>query len=82
MVYMKRPGKSKEVSLTRLRKAFKGCKLLSFVEIDGVSVIKIWVKQGIVTTFKINPLEEVDDNAAKLVEYLKALPTYYQEINI
>ena len=79
---MKHPGKNKEVSLTRLRKAFKGCKLLSFDEVNGVSLIRVWVKHGIVTTFKINPLEEVDDNAAKLVEYLKGLPTYYREINI
>lgn len=81
MVYMKRQTKNK-VSLTRLRKAFKDCKLLSFVEIDGVIVIKVWVKQGIVTTFHINRLEDVDDNTYKLVEYLKGLPTYYREINI
>lgn len=74
--------KTRKVSLTRLRKAFEDCKLLSFDEVNGVSLIRVWVKHGIVTTFRINPLEEVDDNAAKLVEYLKALPTYYQEINI
>ena len=82
MVYMKHPGKSKEVSLTRLRKAFKGCKLLSFDEVNGVSLIRVWVKHGIITTFRINIWKEVDDNDYKLVEYLKGLPTYYQEMNI
>lgn len=74
--------KTKKVSLTRLRKAFKDCKLYSFVEVDGVIVIKVWVKQGIITTFHINRLEDVDDNTCKLVEYLKGLPAYYREINI
>ena len=73
---------SKGVNLTRLRKAFKDCKLLSFVEVDGVIVIKVWVKQGIVTTFHINRLEDVDENTYNLVSYLKGLPAYYREINI
>ena len=81
MAYMRHPGKNK-VSLTRLRKAFKGCKLLSFAVIDNVSVIKILVKQGIVTTFKIYPLKEGDDNALKLLLYLQNLPRAYEEINI
>ena len=74
--------KTKKVSLTRFRKAFKDCKLISFVEVDGVIVIKVWVRQGIVTTFHINRLEDVDENTYNLVEYLKGLPTYYREINI
>lgn len=74
--------KTKNVSLTRFRKAFKDCKLYSFVEVDGVIVIKVWVKQGIVTTFHINRLEDVDENTYNLVEYLKGLPAYYREINI
>ena len=78
---MKHQGRNK-VSLTRLKKAFKGCKLFSFVEVDRVIVIKIWVKDGIFTTFHINSLEDVDDNTYNLVEYLKGLPTYYREINI
>lgn len=77
-----RTTKTKKVSLTRFRKAFKDCKLLSFVEVDGVIVIKVWVKQGIVTTFHINRLEDVDENTYNLVSYLKGLPAYYREINI
>ena len=74
---------SKGVNLTRLRKAFKGCKLLSsYINLEGVTILKILVKEGVVTTFKINPINEIDENAEKLLLYLHNLPRAYEEINI
>ena len=73
----------KGVNLSRLRKAFKGCKLISsWINDQGVTILKIWVKEGIITTFKINPIGEGDDNAVKLLLYLHNLPRAYEEINI
>ena len=74
---------SKGVNLTRLRKAFKGCKLISSCINDkAVTIIKVKVNTGVIVTFKINPIDEIDENTRKLVMYLHNLPREYEEINI